>query len=729
MKNKLLLILLAAFFASPLEAQVIPEMAFNNAEITDVLLALSNATGKSILPDETVKGPVTYSFKDKLDFEKGLQLFLSTYKMYYRVENGIYYISRISAVFDAEKQTLTLDAEDVELVFLVRAVSKAMNVTVMDESMPSGRLTVHAKGMKAEDLLSMLVAKFPDYAIEKRQNYFLIKRLAANNSGVPQGPVGLTESGGRYSINIQKVRFKDLLTALFTKAGLEYQNFSRKDQILEDLRFSNKTFEEMLRLILDQMSMDYQRIGDIYYLFEIAQNDVLKNYKVTKIIPLVHLSIQDFQKLLPAEYASSKLYKFDENTNSIILNGTLQEIGPIQEFIKKVDKPADNLKFFLYTLNYLDAKNIKAVIPPSLRYGEPLVIPNSNSFLIQLTAEKKAEFDRFIAIADIRPDSHFIQLRYIKSEDLMKSLPPSVVKENLFVTGDPSGIFFIGSDEKFKAFQRELEMIDRPIPQIQYKILVIQYDRSENFDTSKSSTDITIPPTSDPADPMIGKAFALTGQFGSIYNLAFDILGDFGVQFATNLNVTLSTNKAKLFADTTLNGVSGQELKFQNTDTRRFVITEPVSGSEYTTSKQIEISFGLTMTIKGWISGDGMISMDVNATVSKQNSSDGSTTGELPGTSEKVVTSHVRSRAGVPVVIGGLIYQNFEQGGEKVPVLGDLPLLGLLFQKPIEKLQNTEMVIYIVPVLQFEGKDREERAQIIERYYDSFVQPLMEPAL
>jgi type II secretory pathway component GspD/PulD (secretin) len=143
--------------ALPLQAQVIPEMAFNNAEITDVLMALSNAAGKSILPDETVKGPVTYSFKDKLDFEKALALFLSTYKMYYRVENNIYYITRISSSFDAEKQTLTLDAEDVELVYLVRAVSKAMSVTVMDESMPSGRLTVHAKNMKAEDILSRIL--------------------------------------------------------------------------------------------------------------------------------------------------------------------------------------------------------------------------------------------------------------------------------------------------------------------------------------------------------------------------------------------------------------------------------------------------------------------------------------------------------------------------------------------------------------------------------------------
>jgi general secretion pathway protein D len=710
--------------ALPLQAQVIPEMAFNNAEITDVLMALSNAAGKSILPDETVKGPVTYSFKDKLDFEKALALFLSTYKMYYRVENNIYYITRISSSFDAEKQTLTLDAEDVELVYLVRAVSKAMSVTVMDESMPSGRLTVHAKNMKAEDILSMLVAKFAEYSVEKRQNYFIIRRnQSSGGTNAPTGPTGLSEAGGRYAINVQKVRFKDLLTALFTKGGLEYQNFSRKDQILEDLRFSNKTFDEMLRLFLDQMSMDYQRIGNIYYLFEIAQNDVIKNYKITTIVPLAHLNLQDFQKLLPVEYASSKLYKFDENSNSVILNGTLQEIGPIQEFIKKIDKPTDNLKYYLYTLNFLDAKNIKAVVPANLRYGEPVIIPNSNSFLIQLTADKKGKFDEFIKIADLHPDSYYIQLKYIKSEDLMKSLPPSVVKENLFVTGDPSGLFFLGSEEKYKSFQRELDKIDRPIQQIQYKILVIQYDRSDRLDPGDSMLKINMPADST------GNAFSVMGNLGSIYNLAFDILGDFGVQFAAKLNISLKNDKAKLYADTTLNGISGQELKFQNTETKRFSEPETVVSGTTVTAKTIEISFGLILSLKGWVSGDGMITMDVSATVSKESTNTGSSTNQLPGTSEKVVTSHVRSRAGEPVVIGGLIYQNFDQTIEKVPVLGEIPLVGLLFQKPTEVLANTEMVIYIVPVLQYDGDDKVSRATIMERYYTNFIQPLMEPEL
>lgn len=717
-KNIFLIVLQFALFLGPLAAQVIPEMAFNNAEITDILVALSSATGKSIIPDETVKGSATYSFKDKMEFEKGLAIFLSTYKMYYRVENGIYYISRISASYNPEKGVISMDAEDVDLVFLVRAASKTMNLTIMDESLPAGRLTVHAKDMKPEDFLTMLISKFSGYAVEKKQNYFVIKRIPADGTQAAT-VTGLTYANGLFSLSIQKARFKDLLIALFQKGGFEYQNFSRKDQILEDMRFSNKTFDEMLRLLLEQMSMDYRRVGNIYYLFEISQRDITKKYTITLIIPLVNISIQDFQKLLPSEFASSKLYKFDESSNRIILNGTIEEIGPLQEFIALIDKPVDNLKYCLYTLSFIDAKNIKAIFPPAFRYLEPIVIPNSNSFLVMLTEQKKKEFDEFIAIADIRPDSHFVKLKFIKSEDLLKTLPPSVVKENIYVTGDPSTIFFLGSADKFKVFTRELELIDKPIPQIRYQLLVIQYSRDDFFNMGPNSE-----VTYSNATAGSVNTGSIIGEFGDILKLNFDILGKFGAEFATTLQTQLTKDFARVYTDTTLNGISGQEIKFQNTETTRFLEVEPVSGTTSTATKTIEVSSGLIINIKGWVSGDGMITMDLSATVSKQKAA--TSADQLPSTSEKVVTTHIRTRSGEPIVIGGLIYQDFDQSANKVPIISDIPVAGLLFQKPSETLKTIEMVIYLIPLLQIDDYGIGNRTQTLERYYETFIRQLSE---
>ena len=54
-------------------AQLIPEMEFNNVEITDIFLALSNAVNISIIPDDTIKGTATYFFVE-MEFEKALEI-------------------------------------------------------------------------------------------------------------------------------------------------------------------------------------------------------------------------------------------------------------------------------------------------------------------------------------------------------------------------------------------------------------------------------------------------------------------------------------------------------------------------------------------------------------------------------------------------------------------------------------------------------------------------------
>ena len=719
----LTLFFLIFFSTYILKAQIIPQMAFSNAEITDILLALSAATGKSILPDETVKGTATYSFQEKMDFEKALGLFLSTYKLYYRVENNIYYVSRISVSFNSEKGLISMDAEDVELIFLIRAASKTMNITIIEESLPTGKLTIHAKDMKPDDFLSMLLAKFAGYTFEKRAGYFIIKRTG--NDGVQNIPSsGLTYENGLFSINIQRVRFKELLTILFTKAGYEYQNFSQKDAILEDMRFSNKTFEEMLRLILEKASMDYQKVGNIYYLFEISQRDITKKYTTTLIIPLVNISIQDFQKLLPSEFYSSKLFKFDEGANRIILNGTLEELSPIQDFINKIDKPVANQNCYLYNLSFLEVKNLKSILPPKLKYLEPIIIPNSNSFIVMCTPQQKNELDQFIAIADTRLDSHFVRLKYLKAEDLLKSLPPSIAKENIYVTGDPSVVFFIGSKEKLNSFKKELELIDKPIPQIRYQLLVIQYNRDDSFSLETETVGSYEHPLQD--EPDMDKSLgSIIGDFGGILKLNFDILGSFGAEFATKLQTKLVNSKAKVFADTTLNGISGQEIKFQNTETSRFIIPVEIESGTTTSkvNKTIEISSGLIINIKGWISGDGMITMDLNATISKKKG--GSEANQLPSTSEKIINTHVRTRSGEPIIISGLIYQDFDQSIQKVPILADIPLLGLLFQRPAETIKNIEMVIYIIPQVQLDDLDN-NHTQTLERYYNTFIKNLKE---
>src|SRR5208282_3611173 len=91
----------ACALTSVLAAQQIKEMEFKNQAIVDILLALAQASGRSIVPDETVSGNASYYFSET-DFETALKIFLTTYRMYCWKEGNITYISRVRSTWNKE---------------------------------------------------------------------------------------------------------------------------------------------------------------------------------------------------------------------------------------------------------------------------------------------------------------------------------------------------------------------------------------------------------------------------------------------------------------------------------------------------------------------------------------------------------------------------------------------------------------------------------------------------
>jgi len=724
MKIKVFLISLCILilFPSMLFSQEIKEMEFKNQLITDILLALAEMTGKSIIPDETVEGRASYFFSET-DFETALTVFLQTYKLYYREEEDIYYVSKIHAEYDTDMKLITLDAEDVDVTYLIRSVSRSIGKTILYDSIPSQTVTVHAKRVSPEKILEIIMKRFPNYTVEMDKDYFYIKKVVER----PPKPgereraaekISITKEGDSFSIAVERASFNELVDSLFSEASNEYSLLMRRDQLISNIRFTGKRFDEMLRLLCEQANADFKKVGSIYYIFEISQNDVLKKFKSTVRIPLVYNSAEEVIKLFPPELASSKFYKIDTSTNSIILSGSLEEIGPIQEFIAELDTPMGNQRFYRFDLNYLNVKDIKSIIPVTYKYDPLITIPNTNSFAMLLSPEKKELLDEYLKLIDKSSDVAHVKLKYIKAENLKKNLPPSITQEDIVETGDPSVVFVKGSARKLDIFYRELALLDQPVPQIRYDLLVIQFQEGETVNWNQNLTEnvFTMRTTTDEDEG------SFLGSIGKLFSLNFDVVSNFGLQFALQLNYDLSEDRAKILADTTLNGISGEEIKFQNTSTFRYreYETDPNTGNLRQTGVVREIVSGLIIDMKGWVSGDGMITMEVEATVSRLGSGATGDTTREPTTFEKVLKTHVRSPSGKPIAIGGLITEEKGTTIQKIPVLADIPLLGYLFQTKKETVDRSEFVIYIVPHAEYLEREEVSLNNRMERLYNKF---------
>ena len=704
-------------FSINLFSQSIKSMEFHNQEISDILLVLAETSGTSIITDETVSGKASFYFSDST-LDIALDNFLSTYKLFYEKKDNHIVVSKIKISYNKDSDLASIKAESVPCETIFRKLSNTINKTILYDSFPSSPISLDIVDLPIKDILEICIKKYPDFVIEANDSYYYIKKNEVKSSfSKTTNKEYFKKDGNLYSLNLEKGRFIDIIQKLFKMENIEYSLFIQADTQVENLYFQNKDFISMLKLILEHGNADFIEKDGIYYIIDLQKKGISSKLKDTQIVSLQWISAQDIMSLIPSELSSSSVIRIDKNNNSILLTGTDSEIAPIKKFIEKIDKPLSGTEYKKIDFKYISAQDALSLIPTKIIPSQPVLIPNTNSILALGTEETLGNLVNFINTIDVKKSGLPIKLKYIQKETLLKNLPPSIAAEDLVDSGFPNLLFYKGSEENKQLFLHELNQIDKPQPQIKYQLLVIQYTDSASSSLKPS---IKVSPFDSSADN-----FIFDGELSNIMNLSFDIIAKFGYQFAADLNARISNNTANVFTDTTLTAISGQEVKFQNTDTYRYIEYDYDTSSSTRSSITQQITSGLIVGLNGWISGDNMITMTVNATVSKQNSdssSSSSSTTTLPSTSERVVTTQVRTMSGEPVIISGLIKEDTSENESRVPFLGRIPLLGNLFKHKTKSKEKTEIVIYIVPHLIQDNGSMNNDSLNIERYYQTFLE-------
>ena len=72
---------------------------------------------------------------------------------------------------------------------------------------------------------------------------------------------------------------------------------------------------------------------------------------------------------------------------------------------------------------------------------------------------------------------------------------------------------------------------------------------------------------------------------------------------------------------------------------------------------------------------------------------------EAVDTKHRTAKTTVMAKAGETVIIGGLLRTDVVETHFKVPILGDIPLLGALFRKSITSNTETEVMLFLTPHL------------------------------
>lgn len=165
-----------------------------------------------------------------------------------------------------------------------------------------------------------------------------------------------------------------------------------------------------------------------------------------------------------------------------------------------------------------------------------------------------------------------------------------------------------------------------------------------------------------------------------------------GSEFDALIQCIESTTDAKTLAAPKVLVVNGQEARFQVGGQLGFMVTTTTQTS---TLQNINfLNVGVILTVTPRISRDNQILMHVKPEVSSGTVNQQS---GLPSSETTQVETNTLLPSGRGMLIGGLIQEKDLNEQSKVPLLGDIWLVGKLFQKQIITRERSEVVIVLVP--------------------------------
>jgi type II secretory pathway component GspD/PulD (secretin) len=108
---------------------------------------------------------------------------------------------------------------------------------------------------------------------------------------------------------------------------------------------------------------------------------------------------------------------------------------------------------------------------------------------------------------------------------------------------------------------------------------------------------------------------------------------------------------------------------------------------------------GVILEVTPSINPDGFVKMAVEPEISRlsKQTVDISENFRSPIIERRRANTTVTVRDGETVVIGGLINDRYERSDRKIPILGDIPIIGLAFRQKTETTVKTELLIVLRP--------------------------------
>jgi len=698
------LLAISTALASPLTID------FKDTDVRDCLRILAAQQGVNIVPSSDVTGKVTIHLHN-VDFEQALTSIVESVGCTWRLENSMYRVEKKTAPLPYsiryEEGLLSVEAKSVPIADLLREIARISGKNIIPDQSVTGNVSVLLAELPFDDALRQLLAANGFKLRIDKPYYFVSKHdlrreisyrnqlltIDVNNADLL---AVLGEISNQTGANILvEPGISGTVTGKLANLPLDIALRSFLEANGFQLDYHNQVYT--VRQKPPSPTMNFQINRDQDGLFNIDASGVELSVLLRELAKRSEVNLV-LQSSVKATINSVQLERVSlEEAFDYLLQGTTFAWTKIDNTYLVGDTTGSRPEASIFVstksfqLKYLKAEEALSLLPPYLPAQNIRAVKEKNMLLATGSLDFLNKLEEFLAAID-QPAANMtttvIPLDYLKAEETVNLLPPNLKKHEIVVLPAINSLAVQAPEHLAKELADYLKSIDKPQPQILFDVLVLEL-------VDQTSQDIGL-----------DLGFKLGSAEMSLDTASFNLKYETGVNMAAltaNLHTLIESGKAQIRANPKLIALSGSEASFNVVTQTRY--REPRYDED--TGKMVPdgivrvVDTGIKLSLKPWVSAANQITIDIQPDISDYL---GDAYG-MPRTSDRSAKTTLRVQDGETIIIGGLIQQVTQTDQRKVPILGDLPLIGPLFRYEKESQSQNEFIIYITPHLVTEASE------------------------
>jgi len=475
-------------------------------------------------------------------------------------------------------------------------------------------------------------------------------------------------------------------------------------------------------------------------------------------------------KIKPLLHKSAKVISFKEN-NVLAITANPRTLRAISKVIKAVEERGEKRSTIVKLQNsavkdvFTNAQNMsKKLFPQTIESEKVDVFKDeaTNSIILVGKAENNNRMIKYIKQLDLKGEDqtqkmYVIKLKNSNVEEMEKILSKLVSQMNSVAIKAPkkggkppskamvvsdlerNSLIILATGEQIKNIRATVEKIDVPQAQVYVKARIVEVNTNlaeqvgmrYGFEGGKitsqglfsaaanlGASSLMVSPTllgflNTPTSTVTESGAVISGE-----SRAFEFDDGISQVFAlgAKLDLLKQGGAAQILSEPSVLCTNNKEATIQVGQTQSILTQaqQSTAGQGNIINNYSREDIGITLKVKPRLSSNNKVTLEVEAEI-EDILPGSSAAADRPTTTKRKVVTNAIVNNGETIILGGLMKSAGGKNSTKVPILGEIPVLGRLFRSDADMDTQVNVVIYLTPYIVRKSDDLQRlRTALVE---------------